>query len=214
MNRLAPRPYKYGTQWQEMEPCVKFPQKALDLFHNLEIVTIPRLLVYRSDFSFFRQGCPMSRIEKKLNLSDDKFKRRIGTSKPVFQTMLDILQTAHNTLHKLGGKPNDLSVGDKLLITLKYYREYTTMESIADDYDCSKSSVCRSIHWVEHVLSADGRFQLPGKKALQEEEPKTVVIDVMEHAIERPQKNRKTTIPARKSDTRSNRRLLRTLKLV
>jgi len=93
------------------------------------------------------------------------------------------------------------------------------MESIADDYNCSKSAVCRSIHWVEDVLSADGRFQLPGKKALRDDEantvaPKTVAIDVMEHRIERPQKNRKTTILARKSAIRSNRKLLRTLKHV
>jgi predicted DNA-binding protein YlxM (UPF0122 family) len=156
----------------------------------------------------------MTRIEKKLKLSDETFKRRIGTTKPVFQTMLDILQTAHNKLHESGGKPNDLSVGDKLLITLKYYREYMTMESIADDYDCSKSSVCRSIHWVEDVLTADGRFQLPGKQALQEEEPKTVAIDVTEHSIERPKKSRKTGTPSRKSVIRSNRRSLRMLKVV
>ena len=115
----------------------------------------------------------MTRIEKKLKLSNDKFKRRIGTTKPVFQMMLDILQAAYDKLHQSGGKPPDLTVGDKLLITLKYYREYTTMESIADDYDCSKSAVCRSIHWVEDVLSADGHFQLPGKKALQEDETQT-----------------------------------------
>jgi predicted DNA-binding protein YlxM (UPF0122 family) len=161
----------------------------------------------------------MSRVEKKLKLSDEKFKRRIGTTKPVFLTMLDILETAHIKLHELGGKPNDLTVGDKLLITLKYYREYITMESIGDDYDCSKSAVCRSIHWVEDVLSADGRFQLPGKKALQDDEtktvaPKTVAIDVMEHRIERPKKNKKTTILARKSAIRSNRKLLQTLKHV
>ena len=59
----------------------------------------------------------MTRIEKKLKLSDEKFKRRIGTTKPVLQTMLVILQTAHNTLHESGGKPNDLSVGAKLPIT-------------------------------------------------------------------------------------------------
>jgi len=157
----------------------------------------------------------MTRVEKKLKLSDEKFKRRIGTTKPVFLTMLDILETAYVQLHQSGGKPPDLTVGDKLLITLKYYREYVTMESIADDYDCSKSAVCRSIHWVEDTLSADGRFQLPGKKALQEEEtkavsPKTVAIDVMEHRIERPKKNRKTGIPARRSTIRSNRKLLRT----
>jgi predicted DNA-binding protein YlxM (UPF0122 family) len=152
----------------------------------------------------------MPRVEKKLRWTDEKFKRRIGTTKPVFQTMLDTLQAAHDKLHLSGGKPNDLNIGDKLLITLKYYREYTTMESIADDYDCSKSSVCRSIHWVEDVLSADGRFQLPGKKALQDDEPKTVAIDVMEHRIERPKKNKKTGTAARKSAIRSNRKLLRT----
>ena len=156
----------------------------------------------------------MTRLEKKLRLSDDKFKRRVGTTKVVFQLMLQILQVAHDELHKPGGKPPTLTVSDKLLITLKYYREYVTMESIADDYDCDTSSVCRSIHWVEDVLSADSRFQLPGKKALQEEEPKTVAIDVMEHRIERPKKSRKTGIPVRKSVIRSNRRLLRTLKHV
>jgi len=157
----------------------------------------------------------MTRIEKKLKLSDEKFKRRIGTTKPVFQTMLQILQTAHTKLHESGGKPNDLSVGDKLLITLKYYREYMTMESIADDYECDKSTISRSIHWVEDVLSADGRFQLPGKKALQDDEKiKTVAVDVTEHPIERPKKNKKTGIPARKSVIRSNRRSLRMLKVV
>ena len=129
-------------------------------------------------------------------------------------------------MHQSGGKPPNLTVGDKLLITLKYYREYMTMESIADDYDCSKSAVCRSIHWVEDVLSADGRFQLPGKRALQDDEcqtvktnsaaPPTVAIDVTEHSIERPKKSRTTAIPARKSAIRYCvyrwRRLLRTLK--
>jgi hypothetical protein len=46
----------------------------------------------------------MPRIEKKLKLSDEKFKRRIGTTKPVFLTMLDILETAHAHLHQSGGK--------------------------------------------------------------------------------------------------------------
>ena len=158
-----------------------------------------------------------------MKWSDEKFKRRIGTTKPVFQMMLDILQAAYDKLQQSGGKPPDLTIGDKLFITLKYYREYMTLESIANDYDCSKSSVWRSIHWVEDVLSADGRFQLPGKKALQNNEtqtdespmmevPKTVAIGVTEHRIERPKKSRKTTIPARKSVIRSNRRLLQTLR--
>src|SRR5215469_14436280 len=87
----------------------------------------------------------MSRVEKKLRLSDEKFKRRIGTTKPVFQKMLALLETAHDKLHEKGGKPPDLTPGDKLLITLKYYREYVTMESIADDYNCSTSTGAFSI---------------------------------------------------------------------
>ena len=63
----------------------------------------------------------MTRVEKKLKLSDEKFKRCIGTTKLVFLTILDILQTAHDALYQPGGKPATLSVGDKLLITLKYY---------------------------------------------------------------------------------------------
>jgi predicted DNA-binding protein YlxM (UPF0122 family) len=152
----------------------------------------------------------MSRVEKKLRFSDEKFKRRIGTTKPVFQKMLAVLQVAHEKQHELGGKPlKRLSLGDKLLITLKYYREYVTMESLADDYDCSKSTIFRSITWVEQTLVADGQFQLPGKEALQNgEEIKTVAVDVTEHPINRPQKNRRSGIPARKSGTRSNRKSL------
>ncbi len=131
--------------------------------------------------------------------------------------MLEMLKAEHEKLHKPGGKPNDLSPGDKLLITLKYYREYVTMESIADDYHCAKSSVCRSIHWVEDTLSADGRFQLPGKKALENTSPKEVAIDAVlvkihEHPIERPQKSRRITIQARKKGIRSNRKSLLMLK--
>jgi type IV secretory pathway TrbF-like protein len=54
----------------------------------------------------------MSRVEKKLKWTDKKFKRQIGTTKEVFLSMLDILQTAHVELHRLGGNPNGLTVGE------------------------------------------------------------------------------------------------------
>jgi len=130
----------------------------------------------------------MERTEKALKLPNAQFKRIIGTTKPVFRTMMDVLQTAFDQLHTQGGKPPDLTVGDKLLITLQYYREYRTMEHIGIDYNCSKSAVCRSVKWVENTLSANGRFQLPGKAALQDGEIKEIAIDVTEHPINRPKK--------------------------
>ena len=48
-----------------------------------------------SDFFLLNQGRHLTRVEKKLKLSDEKFKRRIGTTKPVFLTMLGILETAY-----------------------------------------------------------------------------------------------------------------------
>ena len=100
-----------------------------------------------------------------------------------------VLQAAYEKQHEAGGKPPDLTVSDKLLITLQYYREYRTMEHIGIDYGCSKSSVSRSVRWVEQTLSADGQFQLPGKQALQDGTPKTVAVDVTEHPIHRPNNN-------------------------
>ena len=47
----------------------------------------------------------MASVEKKLKWTSEKFKRRIGTTKPVFLLMLDILQTAYDKLHQSGGKP-------------------------------------------------------------------------------------------------------------
>ena len=150
----------------------------------------------------------MERVEKKLQLTDEAFKRHIGTTKKVFHLMLDILKMAHDMLHEQGGQPlKNLSIGDKLLITLQYYREYRTQENIGADFGCSKSTVCRSIHWVEDTLSADGRFQLPGKKALQEEENiKTVAVDVMEHPMERPKENQEEWYSGKKNDIRSSPR--------
>jgi hypothetical protein len=47
----------------------------------------------------------MSRVEKKLQWTDEKFKRQVGTTKEVFLSMLDILQTAYVKLHEFGGNP-------------------------------------------------------------------------------------------------------------
>ena len=130
----------------------------------------------------------MERFERALKLPNAQFKRIVGTTKAVFQKMLSVLQAAYDKLHEAGGKPPDLSVGDKLLVTFQYYREYRTMEHIGIDYNCSKSAVSRSVAWVEQTLSADGQFQLPGKAALQDGEIKEVAIDVTEHSINRPKK--------------------------
>jgi hypothetical protein len=77
------------------------------------------------------------------------------------------------------------------------------MEHIGYDWGVRKSTVFESIKWVEETLVKDGAFKLPGKKVLKENNTgiEYIVVDVTESPIERPQKNRRNTIPGRKNDT-------------
>ena len=115
--------------------------------------------------------------------------------------MKGILQKEYNKLHKLGGRTPDLSVEDKLKITLKYLREYRTQESIGADYGVSKSTVCESIQWVENTLAKDKTFKLPGKKVLKKasDDIQYIVVDVTESPIERPKKTKNSGIQAKRS---------------
>jgi hypothetical protein len=129
------------------------------------------------------------------------FKRLYGVNRETFEQMQSILQKKFDRLHKQGGSPPKLTVEDKLTITLKYYREYRTMESIGADYGVSKSTVCETIQWVEDTLSKDKTFKLPGKKVLTgtPQEIQCIVVDVTESPIQRPKKNKKRIIQEKRS---------------
>jgi len=145
-----------------------------------------------------------ARVQKALAVRNQLFKRLFGVTKKPFYRMLEVLQRAFEEPHKSGGQPpTKLQVEDRLLLTLQYYRESRTMEHLGYEYDVVVSAVHSTIEWVENVLIRDGTFSLPGKKTLiaPENTPRTVVVDVTESPIERPKKNRKNTIPARRSVT-------------
>ena len=107
-------------------------------------------------------------------------------------------------MHKNGGKPPKLSVEDKLYITLKYLREYRTMDSIAADYRVCKGTVCLAIQWVEDTLVKDGTFALPGKKVLKRKSDtiEYIVVDVTESPINRPKEDQKEYYSGKKNCTR------------
>jgi hypothetical protein len=129
------------------------------------------------------------------------FKRLFGVKPETFEKMKAILQKEFDKLHRQGGSPPKLPVENKLLITLKYLREYRTMESIGHDYGVSKSTVCETIQWVENTLAKDKTFKLPGKKVLKETSDTIayIVVDVTESPIQRPKKNKKSTIRGKRS---------------
>jgi hypothetical protein len=138
------------------------------------------------------------------NSPESVFKRLYGVKPDTFERMIAILQKEYDEMHKLGGAPPKLTVKDKLTITLKYLREYRTMESIGADCNVSKSTVCESIQWVENTLAEDKTFQLPGKKVLEDASAtiEYIVIDVIESPIQRPKKDQKEYYSGKKNDIR------------
>ena len=135
----------------------------------------------------------MNNEERIKKLKEDEYQELFEIKKPTFDKMLEILQTKHVELHKKGGRKPKLSVLDKLIIMLTYYRDYRTMNNIAFDYGVVKSTICDTVKWVENVLVKDGSFSLPKKRALQQEDldVEVVLIDATECEIERPKKTKR-----------------------
>jgi len=144
------------------------------------------------------------------NLSRSAFRRYCGITPETFSLMLGILQEQVEKsarIHKYrGGRKPALSIENKLLLSLSYLREYRTMF-----HTCQSLGVCETTGWealrfVENTLIKHKDFTLPGKKSLLETETAPVLagVDATEIRIERPKKNSRTAIPARKKYIRSN----------
>ena len=105
--------------------------------------------------------------------------------------MVEILKQEFPQPRQRGGQPK-LSVEDRLLIALEYWREYRTYFHIGQSWGVHESTVCRIVHRVEDKLIKSRKFSLPGKKELLSTttEWSAVIIDVGESPIERPKKNR------------------------
>jgi hypothetical protein len=131
------------------------------------------------------------------------FKRLYGVKPVTFHNMLLMLQKEFDALHKNGGKPPKLTVEDKRYSTLKYLREYRTMDRIATEYGVCKGTVYPAIQWVEATLVKDGTFALPGKKALKRtsESIRYILVDVTESPLNRSKKNQKAYYSEKKSAT-------------
>ena len=134
----------------------------------------------------------------------DNFRRLTGIKRTTFDMMIAILTKAEASLKAQGGKPNKLSIEDRLLMTLEYLREYRTYFHISRSFGISESACYRNIRWVEDTLINDGKFSLPGRKALlkSDVEYEVVLIDATESPIERQKKNKNYSIQEKRKNIR------------
>ena len=138
-------------------------------------------------------------FEELETLRDDKFRRLTGIQRSTFERCLEILREGEKLQKARGGRPNTLSLENRLLMSLCYWREYRTYFHIALDFNVSESACFRNIVWVENCLVASKVFALPGRGNLQNAENGEILIDVTESPIERPKKNRNAIIREKRS---------------
>ena len=133
----------------------------------------------------------MNNKDRLNQLKEKEYQELFGVKKATFEKMLEILNIQYKQDHEKGEKPLKLSILDKLVITLCYYREYRTMQHIAFDYNVSKSTICESIKWVEQTLIKSGVFSLPSKRQLYSDiSIEVILVDATEVEIERPKKTK------------------------
>ena len=123
-----------------------------------------------------------------------------GVQPGVFQAMLAVLQEAEKRKKK-AGRMSKLSLEDKLLLALSYWREYRTQFHIAASYGLHESTANRIITRIEDVLIASGKFSLPKRRKVEETQWTVVLVDVTETPIEKPKKRKSTTLVAKSSVT-------------
>lgn len=132
----------------------------------------------------------MGKYETVSKLNKEEFRRLTGIKSETFQEMMTILFEAERKRKAQGGKPNKLSLENRLLMTLEYLREYRTYFHVGQSYGVSESVCWRNCRWVEDQLIKSRVFSLPGKKALlkSENEFEVILVDAAESPIERPKK--------------------------
>ena len=143
-------------------------------------------------------------------LNNANFKRLVGVKRSTFKAMAGEVEKFYKKkkMQKRkrkkkgveGGRPFKHSVYDRLLMTLMYWREYRTMFHIGVEYGISEAAVCRTIHEIENILKKSKMFDLPGKKKLSGTKAsfEVFIVDATETPIQRPKKNSKSIIQARR----------------
>lgn len=136
------------------------------------------------------------------NKPEEVFRRLTGVKRATFDKMIEILTEADTKKHKKGGRPHSLPMEERLLMALEYLREYRTYAHIATSYGVSERCAFDTVRWVEDTLIKAKEFALPGRKALlkSDYEFEVILIDASESPIERPKKNKKSFIQAKRKD--------------
>ena len=146
----------------------------------------------------------MSLYESYKNKKPAEFTRLVGVNFATFHIILQKLETEitrykdAKPMRKRGLKTSSLSWADQLLLTLLYLRQYHTFLQLADMFGISESYANKRYHFITaRLMSA---LDLPNDKGLTLSNL-SLVADVTEQEIERPQHEQQSYYSGKKNGT-------------
>lgn len=98
-------------------------------------------------------------FEHLKKLTNDKFYRYFGITRFHFNEMLEKLIEIEK-LEKTKGRKNKLSIEERLMMTLEYWKEYYTFFQMSIKYKMSPSTCFRNITWVENRLNINIDYKI------------------------------------------------------
>ncbi len=143
----------------------------------------------------------MSLYEKYKMKKPAEFTRLVGVSYGTFQIIFDKLNLqiarfkAEKPIRERGRK-SSLKTEDQLLLTLIYLRQYHTFLQLGEMFSISESYAQKRCRFISSQLLKV--LEVPDKQTLEKEDL-TVLIDVTEQAIERPEKNQRQYYSGKKN---------------
>ena len=141
------------------------------------------------------------KFKKIKDFKESQFRRITGVKRKTFDKMVEIIRAEEKIKKTKSGYPNNLTIKDRILMTLEYLREYRTYAHIVASYRLSESNTFENIRGIENTLIKSKEFSLPGRKALKknDNEYKVILIDATKSPIEHPKKNSANIIQVRKN---------------
>ena len=125
----------------------------------------------------------LMKYNKLKNMTDKKFKRKVGIPRVVFEILVEIISMELKEKHKKGGRKPNLEVEDILLLTLTYYRDYNTYFQLGFDFGIDESNAYRWQQWCEKILVKHFAGMINVSEININHEH---LVDVMECSIQRP----------------------------
>lgn len=133
-------------------------------------------------------------IYQSLSRDEKKFARMSGLKKELFDKLVQkVLEKIHEHQRKnplsTRGKKSAMSMENKLLLMLMYYREYHTYLSISETFGISEGYANKIVYRMSRLVIK--ALPLGRKRKIGSADIKAVLIDASEQNIERPQRKQR-----------------------